>query len=128
MHLPQHPIAVIFDMDGLLFDTEALYQKAIGAAAADGGHDLSAAAGRMVGRPIDQSRRLLLELYGPGFPVEDFFDDMFRHFDLLAANVSKCTYLSAADLSALHRVERAHAPGGRCVRGGHRGIPDYLHG
>lgn len=85
MHLPRTPAAVVFDMDGLLFDSEALYQRAIAAAAAEGGHDLTAASSQMIGRPVDQSRRLLLDLYGTAFPVDEFLAAVFHHFDLIAA-------------------------------------------
>src|SRR6266566_5308459 len=40
MKLPRTPSAVVFDMDGLLFDTEALRQEALLLAAAEGGHEI----------------------------------------------------------------------------------------
>src|SRR5665213_602363 len=40
MKLPHKVQAVVFDMDGLLFNTEVLYRDAIIAAAAAGGHDV----------------------------------------------------------------------------------------
>jgi len=85
MQLPRAPAAIIFDLDGLLFDTEAIYQKAIVAAAAERGHDVTSTISLMIGRTWDQSRSLLLDHYGAAFPVDDFLAAMVRHFDRIAA-------------------------------------------
>ena len=37
MTLPRQPAAVVFDMDGLIFDTETLYQESFLTAAIAGG-------------------------------------------------------------------------------------------
>jgi HAD superfamily hydrolase (TIGR01509 family) len=86
MKLPRQPAAVVFDMDGLIFDTEALYQEAFQAASTVGGHDLpTEVIQRTIGVPWTRSRVLLLEEMGSDFPVDQYFAQMIRHFELLAA-------------------------------------------
>ena len=86
MQFPRMPAAVVFDMDGLLFDSEALYQEAVLAAAIEGGHAPAPEVFQQsVGVPWDQCRPLFLGHYGEAFPVDDFFAAWRRHFDEMAA-------------------------------------------
>jgi beta-phosphoglucomutase-like phosphatase (HAD superfamily) len=81
------PAAVIFDMDGLLFDTEALYQAAILMAAAEGGHDTSSGIfGQTIGRTWEQTRAILLDHFGAAFPVDEFITAWVRHFEVLSSD------------------------------------------
>ncbi len=66
--------AVIFDMDGLLVDTESLAMEALVAAAAEAGLDLPAGFFHlMIGLPADQCCTLMLDRLGADFPTEPFF-------------------------------------------------------
>jgi beta-phosphoglucomutase-like phosphatase (HAD superfamily) len=83
--LPRKPAAVVFDMDGLLFDTETLSQKAIVLAAAEGGHDVAPDVfTRTIGLPWAPCRALLLSHFGESFPVDQFREAWVRHFWIIA--------------------------------------------
>src|SRR5712672_3222390 len=85
MKLPRIPAAVVFDMDGLLFDTETLYQEAIVLAAAEGGHEVAVDMfNRTIGVPCAQSRAMLLSHFGKAFPVDEFQEAWVRHFWVIA--------------------------------------------
>src|SRR5436853_6644127 len=81
MKLPRRPAAVIFDMDGLLFDTEALYQEAVAIAAVARGFDAgSGIFVRTIGLPNHHVRSLLLDRFGAAFPIDEFLTAWTAHF------------------------------------------------
>src|SRR5271156_3369366 len=87
MTLPYRPSAVIFDMDGLLFDTEALWQEALLSAAAEGGHEIpDEVYNKSIGVRRSQCRGLFLSHFGEDFLFDDFHADWRRHFWLIAEN------------------------------------------
>jgi len=86
MRLPRLPAAVVFDMDGLLFDTEKLYGEAILSAATELGCEMSLDVfRRCVGTPWQHNRHTMLEHYGEAFPVDALREAWMRHFNLLIA-------------------------------------------
>lgn len=81
----QRPAAVIFDMDGLLFDTEVLYREASFIAIAALGRQMDDEMfRRTLGHPWDSIRSILLELFGTDFPAEEFRTICLSRFQELA--------------------------------------------
>lgn len=72
--------AVIFDMDGLLLDTESLAMDALVSAGKALGYDMSHEfCYKMIGAPADQCRALVDTTYGAGFPIEEYFATQEKH-------------------------------------------------
>ena len=77
-----HIRAVVFDIDGLMLDTEPIYKRAWQSAAADLAYDLDDAFyAQFVGRPNDDCERLLKERFGSGFPLDRFRADWRQRWD-----------------------------------------------
>lgn len=67
------PHALIFDMDGLLLDTEGLYKRAWAQAAAEPGFDLTDAIFlKLIGITVADAHQVLAETFGPKFPLDTF--------------------------------------------------------
>ena len=87
MTLPYRPSAVVFDMDGLLFDTEALWQEALLSAAAEGGHEIpDEVYYKSIGVGRSQCRDLFHSHFGEEFLFDEFDASWTRHFWLIAVN------------------------------------------
>ena len=67
--------AVIFDMDGLMFDTEQLYERTWGQAVSEQGKVFTREIHSLImGRSKADSAQILLDVYGPDFPVQKVID------------------------------------------------------
>jgi HAD superfamily hydrolase (TIGR01509 family) len=85
MPLPSTPHAVIFDMDGLLLDTEALYRTAIMGACDELGFAMDDALHlSLVGCPLDANRIRLEAAFGPAFPFDTYVTTYRARFAVLA--------------------------------------------
>lgn len=65
--------AFVFDMDGVIFDTERLYQRAWTDIAKEYGiSDAKKLQPKLMGAGIDDIRRLYLNAYGDNFPFDEY--------------------------------------------------------
>jgi HAD superfamily hydrolase (TIGR01509 family) len=77
-----NPRAVIFDMDGLLLDSEPLYRVTWQTAAAEMGCPIdNALYAQFVGRGNDEAERLLAERFGDALAIDEFRVRWRRDFD-----------------------------------------------
>jgi len=79
--LPRNVHAVVFDMDGLIFNTEELYRDAVMAAAIAGGHDIPLPFYlSTLGTPFEATRMAFTERYGQAFDFDAFWMAARKHF------------------------------------------------
>ncbi len=73
--------SIVFDMDGVLFDSERIYYRAWHRAGKKLGlPETDDCVTHCVGRNGSDIRDYLLESYGPQFPVNDFIEDIKAEF------------------------------------------------
>jgi HAD superfamily hydrolase (TIGR01509 family) len=124
MELPRRPAAVIFDLDGLLFDTESLYQDAIMLAAVELGHDMTPAIFRtMIGRPLAQTRAFLLQQYGNAFPVDELLATWHRHFAVI---VETRLAMKPGVVELLDALDSLGLPRGIATSSSHKTVQHHL--
>jgi len=81
MSLPRKPLAVVFDMDGVIFDTEVLYLESIIDAAKQAGFDLPKPVYMStIGLTGESARTVLLDHFGADFDIEALWEASERRF------------------------------------------------
>jgi beta-phosphoglucomutase-like phosphatase (HAD superfamily) len=87
MTLPRKAHAVVFDVDGLIFDTEPLYRGAMISAARESGHDMKLDVYHsMIGLSVEATRALLSEHFGRRFDFEVFWATASKQFYEMAGS------------------------------------------
>ncbi len=75
---------MVFDMDGLMLDTEPLYRSASRSAAAELGYDFSDALyASLIGRAAADVEAGIVAALGAAFPLAEFRAGWLRHWELL---------------------------------------------
>ena len=124
MSLPRPVRAVVFDMDGLLCDTEAVYRDAMIATAAERGHDFPLSLFQsMVGLPAEASDGQVLEHFGQDYPVAAF---NARVGERVAAACEAGIPLKAGVAELLDHLDALALPRAIATSSSHRSVQAHL--
>lgn len=121
--VPKLPRAIVFDMDGLLFDSEALYRDAFVAAAAALGHAFTVDHFLgLVGRSWSLNRISLQNLLGPGSDADAYKAVWLSHFDNMKANLA----LKVGAMELLDYLDELRLPRVICTSSSHEDVSHNL--
>ena len=124
MSLPRTPMAVVFDMDGLLCDTEVVYRDAMTAALAEQGYEVSAPLFQsMIGLPGPAGDQKMVDHFGPDFPLERFNARVMVHVD---AACEAGIALKAGVLELLDHLDELAVPRAIATSSSHRAVQAHL--
>ena len=134
MPLPNRPQAVVFDMDGVLFDSESLYAEAIQIAAAEMGVVVSAElVRRTIGSSWIATNALFRAELGADFPVDALRAAWMRHYEALAdvrlaLKPGVVELLDTLDALAIPRaIATSSFPASATHHLGHHGLTERFH-
>ncbi|MCW2350527.1 HAD family hydrolase [Sphingobium sp. B12D2B] len=124
MKLDRPPKAVVFDMDGVLFDTEMLYRAAMFSAGDEGGHTITEALfNATLGCPWPTARQHLLDHFGSDFPADDFRHRVRAYFDQF---VAQDLPLKPGVVALLDVLDAAGLPRAIATSSGHEQVRHHL--
>lgn len=124
MALPRPVHAVVFDMDGLLVDTEAIYRDCIFAAAVERGLEFPFSLLKtMIGLPRHASDQRVLAHYGADFPIEPF---NVRIRELVTEAIDAGVALKAGVVEILDHLDGLGLPRAICTSSGPRAVQSHL--
>lgn len=124
MSLPRRPKAVVFDMDGLLCDTEAVYRDAMAETVTEMGHEMPLEVFKsMIGLPGPASDQKMLDHYGPDFRMDLFRDGVSARVD---AACEAGVALKAGVVELLDHLDTLGLPRAIATSSSHRAVEQHL--